>query len=212
MRIVDLSLPLHPDLPVYPGDPPVEFRQRSSIDFGGYRIHRICLGTHAGTHIDSPAHRIRDGLTVDHPDILEACVGETFLCDVPGKEREVIDPESIPDLADLLGEESRIVLRTGWSARYGETGYYTDHPVISTELAEMIADAGIRLLGIDTPSVESGEAAAVHMILLGAGVVIIENLANLGQIARGRFFISAAPLRFSGLDGSPVRAFALLDF
>ena len=212
MRIVDLSLPLHPDLPVYPGDEPVEFRQLEFISRGGYDIHRICLGTHAGTHIDAPAHSIRNGMAVDHPDILEACVGKAFLCDVQGKKREAIVPEQIPELAEILASERRIVFRTGWSARYGEPGYYTDHPVISPELAGMIAGSNIRLLGIDTPSVESGETAAVHSILLGAGVAIAENLANLDQIPRGGFFLSAAPLGLTGLDGSPVRAYALLDW
>ncbi len=211
MRIIDLTLPLHPSLPVYPGDSATDFQQRDSIERDDFTTHRVCLSTHAGTHVDAPAHRIREGIAIDHSAILRACVGKAVLREVPGEEQREIVPGDIRDLKNILASETRLVLRTGWSSRFGASDYYGRHPVVSPELAGLLAGSGIRFLGVDTPSVESGEHLEVHTILLGAGIVIAENLASLDLVPEGPFFLSAAPLRLTGLDGSPVRAYALLE-
>ena len=207
MRIVDLSLPLHPSQPVFPGDDPTEFQVRGS---DGWVVHRVCLVTHAGTHLDAPAHLLPGGLTIDDPDILDACAGDAVIRDVPGEPGAVISPEDIRGLEDILASEERLILRTGWSARYGAEDYHTRYPAVSPSLARMLAASGIRLLGLDTPSADPANSAEAHETLFGAGIAIVENLANLDRITVDRFFFSAAPLKLSGLDGSPVRAYALL--
>jgi kynurenine formamidase len=209
MRTIDLTLPLHPAAPVYPGDDPTEFQRRLAIEREGYLTHRICLGTHAGTHVDAPAHRIVGGMTVDHLSVLDACVGEAVLRDVTGAKHREIVQDDMKERAGACPRGGRLILRTGWSSRYGTSGYYRGHPVLSRELAELIVQSGVRLVGIDTPSVEDDSTGVeVHTLLLGAGIIIVEGLGNLELVPEGRFFLSVAPLRLAGLDGSPARAYA----
>ena len=102
-----------------------------------------------------------------------------------------------------------MLLRTGWDAQAGGPGYFEGHPSLTAEAARWMASRGIVLLGLDTPS-PAEEWEECHRVLLGAGVAIVEGLAGLHRLP-ARFTFIALPLRLIGLDGSPVRAAAILD-
>lgn len=209
-RIVDLSLRLANGAPSYPGDPPFILSPHDTLSTAGYNLARIATGTHQGTHLDAPYHFFDAGATVDRLD-LTTCVGPALLADLSHKQAgEVITIEDFGPWAHRIGPGARLVYRTGWDSRLGEPAYFAEYPSIATGTAQWLAERGIVLLGMDTPS-PSVEWKDIHEILLGAGVVILEELAHLDQIGADTFLLVAAPLRLEGADGSPVRALALVQ-
>jgi kynurenine formamidase len=198
MRIIDLTRPLAPETPVYPGDPPVRFAPHAEYAGHGYRVTDVRLGTHAGTHLDAPAHFIQGGRTVD----------QLPLSALTGPARVVSPGAPVPS----LGEGERVLLASGWGRKWGESEYFHAFPPFPEALAEAVIAARAVLIGVETPSLhpDAEEDARLHHLLLGAGVVILENLANL-ELLPERVFLAALPLPLRGLDGSPCRAVAMLD-
>ncbi|HKJ57928.1 MAG TPA: cyclase family protein [Halobacteriales archaeon] len=209
----DLSHPIGPDTWTYPGDPPVSVEPHATLDADGYRVSALGLGTHAGTHVDAPSHTEPDGAAVDEIPV-ESFAFDAVLARLDGDvgAREPIGPgrlPAVPDDADCL------VLDTGWATHW-RTDRYLDHPYLTAEAAAWCADRGLSV-AIDAPSVDpspsenAGDAEAAghpaHHELLGAGLVIVENLTGLGGLPE-RFELRAYPLRIAGGDGSPVRAVA----
>ena len=209
--IFDLTHPITPHMPVYPGDPVVAFGIHASHDDDGYSVHRLEMGTHTGTHIDAPRHALRDGMTVDSSYILDACTGTASVIDA---RNHIADGEIQPEVLDRLDasgtQASRILLISGWSDMYGRDGFYSGFPGISRELAILLTERSITLLGVDTPSLNAANDDDIHRILLTSGIVVCECLAHPGRIGERDVFFSAAPLRLSELDGSPVRAYAVV--
>ncbi len=187
MRIIDITLPLGPQTPVYPGDPAVEVTRLREAGTGDqYALSRLTLGSHSGTHVDPPAHFLPGGTTVDALP-LEPFLGPARLADVAfGR------PVLAQDLAPSLPAE-RLLLRTGGMP-------------LTAEAARAVAAAGVRLLGVDGLSVAPAEAPGeVHRILLAAGVVIVEGLA-LTDVPPGAYTLVCLPLKLQGGDGAPARA------
>ncbi len=203
--LIDLTHPVRPGMPVYPGDPAVAFSGFMNHGVDVCRVSAFSMGTHAGTHLDAPQHMLPDGETVDTARILAACVGEALVIrpDIP--RGGSIAPEHI---AVPAGTE-RLIVDTGWGARFGEDDYYSGFPPFAPESLDYLAGAGIVLLGLDTPSLGGDDDEDLHRILLAAGIVIVENLANLSFVEEGPVFFAAAPLMLEGLEGSPVRAWCM---
>lgn len=211
---IDLSYTLDPATPVYPSYPPVAVEILESTRYtlmDGRRSlnsSKIALGVHCGTHMDAPFHFFDNAVTVDHVP-LEVCVGRALMIDV----RDDISSGLI-DVAHLQPQEAkireirRIILHTGWSGKWGTLEFFTSHPMFTPEAAEFLVECGVRLVGVDFPSVDR-PPFPIHIIFLGNGMVIVENLTNLTAIKQGVFEFIALPLKFTGRDASPVRAIAL---
>lgn len=208
--IIDLTLPLMPGMPVYPGDPETVFKPLLTHGADEFSLHALTLSSHAGTHIDAPYHADPEGRKVDDAAVLAACVGPARIVHVEGRENTDIVPDDLGDTFDSLTEGARLIIATGWSGCFGSPDYYKAHPRISPALASALAVKRPALLGIDIPSVHTFDDTRVHRILLAAGIVVVENLANLDRLPEF-FFFSAAPLRLCGIDGSPVRAYAIVE-
>jgi arylformamidase len=210
-RIVDLSLDIYPGAPSFPGDPACQFNIHDTIASVGYNLTQICFGSHQGTHLDAPYHFYGRGKTVDQVD-LERCVGPATVVDFSWKQpKESITVADFAPYEPIVQPGARILLRLGWDKMLGQPGYFTDFPSMTTELANWLASRKIALIGMDSPGPSADQWKDVHLALLAAEVVIVEGLANLEQLPTGEVFFVAAPLRLQGLDGSPVRALALLD-
>lgn len=212
-RVIDLSHNLDPTTPVYSGYPPVEIRvlesTRDSIPGGRRALNssRVSVGIHCGTHLDAPFHFFEDGATIDQID-LGHCVGEAQLIhlDVPADGK--IERSHLTSYRDQLARCGKAVLSTGCEKQWGRPEYFTEHPVITPEAADFLIECGVHLVGVDFPSVDRAPFLT-HAALLSHSVLILENLTNLSEIRSGSFRLVAAPLKFTGRDGSPVRAIAL---
>lgn len=194
MSLYDLTHSLAPGMPVYPGDPEVAFHPHSDLERDGFRVAEVRLGTHAGTHLDAPAHFLPHGATVDQLPA-EALVGPARVVGMDGPFH--------------VAPGERILLRSGWSARWGEADYHEAFPAIPAALAEALAAAPAALIGLETPSLhpDHAEDDRLHRLLLGAGVVIVENLTGLDPLPE-HVSLAALPFPLTGLDGSPCRVIA----
>jgi kynurenine formamidase len=212
MTLIDLSHPLIDGQPCYPGDPPPEIKPFNLLAEAGFNTTRLSMGTHQGTHLDAPFHFFRDGMTVDRIP-LETLYGPAELADLaPGGrlgQGAAISRQMLEAHGQSFYEGARVIYRTGWDQHFGREEFYQSFPSLTPDAARWMVDQGIRLAGMDTPS-PAEDYEEVHQILLGAGVIIVEALANLGSLPQ-RFTLAAFPLRFEGRDGSPVRAVGIVD-
>jgi len=193
----------------------VDFEVKSTIAGKGWNTTILHLYSHAGTHVDAPRHFIEQGGTLEAL-ALEKCVGAAHVIDLTFvKARDLITVEHLAPYAEKVGPGARLLLKTGWSAHADLPDYRTHLPRVSLPLAEWLAERRIALLGVEPPSVadvnDKEELISVHQALLGAGIVIVEGLANLEALQQDEVTFIALPLKFEGGDGSPVRAVAIED-
>jgi len=210
MRIHDVSLPISSSLPVWPGDPPVRMIQTSHLDRGDVAtVTRLEMGAHTGTHVDAPAHFLRDGAGVDTLD-LNVLVGPALVVEVLD-----VDWISADVLADLLipsGTE-RVLFRTRNSELWAqaEPAFHRDFVAVTEDGARWLLERGVRLVGVDYLSVGPfTEPVPTHHVLLEGGVVVVEGL-NLQGIAAGAYQLVCLPLRLVGIDGAPARAILIAE-
>jgi arylformamidase len=205
MAIYDVSLPISESLVVWPGDPPIRITHPIHLDRGDTAtVSRLDMGAHTGTHVDAPAHFLRDGQGVDALD-LDVLVGPALVIHVP--EANALTAEVMEGLDVPPGTE-RLLFRTRNSDHraYGEQEFDTDFVAIAEDGARWLVDRGVRLVGVDCLSVGPfSDPVPTHHILLRAGVVAVEGL-NLADIAPGVYQLVCLPLKIVGCDGAPARA------
>ncbi len=208
--MIDLTYPIRGGMPVFPGDPPVEMARACSIatQDSPFNVTRLTLGVHSGTHMDAPRHFFDGRDAIDGADLAH-CIGPALLIDLaPSAAGRRISEQDLAAWGDRLAQVRKVVLRTGWARYWGQPEYFDAHPSISEAAARFLVARRVHLVGIDAPSVDRQPYPA-HRILLGAGALIVENLANLDRIVRQVFQLVVLPLKLEGADGSPVRAIAL---
>ena len=195
MKIYDISQEVF-GCQVYPGDPAPERRVLSSMEKGDlYNLTAFQMCAHNGTHVDAPFHFVKGGKTVDAID-LDAFVGPAFVTEHHGTVSGQDALEIYEKARELDPEAARRILIKG-------------DAVVSSEAARVFASREILLLGNESQTVGPEDAPMeVHLILLGAGVVLLEGI-RLAEVEEGRYFLSAAPLNLSGADGSPCRAYLM---
>jgi arylformamidase len=200
MRVFDVTRELAEDTLVYPGDPvPRMIRE----DAGQYLVTEVRLGTHTGTHIDAPAHYLKNDETVDRIS-LQRLIGPAHVVDL----RHVGGAITPRDLAGRCEGAERLLLRTWFS---GREAFDPGYPALSVEAARYLTERGITCVGIDAPSVEAYDGdGSVHRHLLKRGVVVLE-LLDLTGVPEGKYTMIALPLRLRGLDGSPARVVLVRD-
>lgn len=214
--IIDLSHPLGPDTPAFPGDPSPEIRIFDSTEdrtpSAGRHLNCSHLSTslHCGTHMDAPFHFFGDRTTIDRVP-LERTMGKALLIRLPWEQLagNLIDVEHLLPFEKQLRAIPRVVFNTLWHHRWGAENYFSEHPLITGAAARLLVDCGVQLVGVDTPSVDRPPFEA-HLELLGNDVLIVENLTNLDAIPGDTFELIATPLAILGRDGSPVRAIAIV--
>ena len=192
-------------MPIYPGDPPVDFTAHASLEEDGFRVSRLTLGTHAGTHLDAPAHFLECGQTVDRLG-LAALVGPARVIDFTDLP---MDPASQGVRLGNVSPGERLLFRTDWDRQFGRPAYYESFPSLDVATVQALAAGPAALIGLETPSLCADHAAdeAAHRLLLSAGVLIIEGLTGLSRLPE-QVSLIALPLLLTGLDGSPCRVIA----
>ncbi|MBA4358948.1 MAG: hydrolase [Desulfovibrio sp.] len=210
-RIFDLSWPVAPDMPRFPGDPPVALTPMGSLDADGYLSHLASLPAHSGTHVDAPAHVLAEGSALaDLP--LWRFAGPGVLLDLRSRPGLAVTAADIlPHLPWLRAQDASFaLLRTGDAERWGQPGYYSAGAHLTPEAALLLAGQGLSGIGVDAASVDPHHSRGLpaHRTLLGAGLVIVENVCGLEQLPCCGFLFQCLPVL--GLDGSPVRAAAIM--
>lgn len=205
MRIVDISMPLRPNMPLWPG----------SV---GCVVHRVLdpargdevtgstveMDLHCGTHLDAPLHFLPEGAAVDETD-LEACIGPAYVVDMRGVAR--IGPEHLE--ARVPSGISRLLLKTDNSDLREAESFVEHFSALTAEGAQWVVDRGIRLVANDYLSVQLFRGdPRTHLALLEAGVVILEGV-NLRAVEPGSYELLCLPIRIADAEAAPARAVLL---
>lgn len=203
MRLRDISIPLSQGVPEWPGDTPYSCTWAGTITNGSsVNVSSITSSPHVGTHADAPLH-VRDGWPGSHELPLEAFYGPAIVIDVSDASGE-LSFETIGPLIGAAGIE-RLLLKTGHSIAGGS--FPEDWPTVSESCARALIGRGLRLLGVDAPSVDARESKSlpVHKMLFSDNACILENL-DLRRTPPGVYELMAFPLKVMSLDAAPVRA------
>jgi arylformamidase len=205
MKIYDVTVAVSENVPIYEGDPRVAIESVKSISGGdSANVSHLCLGAHTGTHVDAPNHFIEGTRRVEDLDI-EKLVGSCRVIEIAG-DVTAIEPSH---LTNIDGTE-RVLFKTRNSAFWNDpdAGFRTDFTYISPEAARVLADAGMKLVGIDYLSVEKFRSTdfATHKTLLEREIVILEGV-DLREVPPGDYDIVCLPLKYVGGtgDGAPAR-------
>lgn len=201
MRVIDISLPLQPDLPPWPGDQTFIRQTKLKRESGGdANVTRFTTSAHFGTHADAPFHFKDNGATIDQIDPARYC-GPAQVVHAVGL--KWLTPAALAHVD--LHAAPRLLVHTGCRRELNMFPY--DYPSISPELVPVLAGAGVKLIGLDAPSVDpmNGTGMIAHHALADADILIVENL-DLRHVAAGLYELYAAPLKIVGSDGAPLRA------
>ena len=206
LKIVDISVPINSELPVWPGDPQIEIeRYRLISDGDSSNDSRITCSVHSGTHVDAPAHFIENGARVEQLP-LEILIGPVTVVEL--LEAEIITPELL-EVQALAPETRRLLVKTKNSALWADPGhaFNPDFVALNSESARWIVNQGIDLVGIDYLSIQmfKDTEPLTHRILLEAGIVIVEGL-DLRMVDPGDYQLFCLPIKLAGCEGAPARA------
>lgn len=199
-RLIDVTVPFSERLPVWPGDSPVQILRSTGVA----AVSELRMSSHAGTHLDAPAHFFPAGRTVDQLP-LETLIGPAWVaaCDtVQTVTAAELDRASIPS-----GVERLLIRTRNSAATASPTAFDRDFAGLDPTAGAWLLDRRIRLVGVDGPSVDpfASDDFAVHRLLLANEVIIVENL-RLRDVSAGWHRLICLPLAYEGGDGAPVRA------
>ncbi len=173
-----------------------------------FQIGKIEMITNTGTYIDCPFHRFEHGMDLSE-------VGLEQLADLEGI---TIDARQVTAVGRefFTGKEIKnkaVLIFTDWARHWNTAGYYEGHPYLTADAAEYLKDCRVKLVGIDSHNIDDTQKRIrpAHTILLGAGILIVEHLCNLGELPSSGYRFNAVPPKFKGAGTFPVRAYAKLD-
>ena len=204
---IDATATLDPaTTPVYAGDAPMKFDFLKDMRKGdGFTLSAYSMGAHSGTHMDAPMHFIKDGASVDRVP-LEPLIGPARIIDIPDSVQSINGAELAKH--DWKGAE-RVIFRTrsslhGWM--HSPT-FHRDFAYVAPDAAQQLADAGVKMVGVDYISAEQFGAPAplTHRTLLGKGIPIVEGF-QLDSIPAGDYDLIVLPIKVGGHEGAPARA------
>ncbi len=209
-RIIDLSIPIFSGMsrPAVIRD--FEVKHVATVERDGVDVSEIFMSSHTGTHFDAPKHFVGEGQSVDKVN-WETFIGEAVVLDLTQLEaKHEISREDLEPFAAKIRPKDIVLLHTGSDKWLNKPEYATHYPYIGPSAARWLVEKRISAVGVDFLAVDalSKEPLSLdaHTTLLGAGIGIVECLANLEAIQSERSLFVAAPLKIEGGDASPVRA------
>ncbi len=231
-RLVDLSHAYDDDTIFWPTGKPFQHEQTSwGVSPGGYwySSYDFALSEHSGTHIDAPIHFGEGKPTVGELS-LEQLSGPAYVLDIsPQSERDenytatVADFEAFESQHQAIGENSIVLVRSGWSSRWPNVkSYMGDNtpgnadnlhfPGISPAAAEWLVSRKVAVVGIDTASIDTGSSTdfQTHQVLAAAGIPGLENVTNLDLVPATGATVMALPMKIGNGSGAPCRIVALV--
>jgi arylformamidase len=201
MKFHDISRPIHTGMPRWPGDTPAEFSLVATIPAGSAcNIGRLLMSVHTGSHADAPFHYHQFGAKI-HELPVDTFVGPARVVDVRG--HALITPALLA--AYDFSATPRVLFK---SDSWTDAAKFPDRwPLLAADTPAWLGTHGIKLIGLDVPSVDplSSKDMAIHHLLDTAGIIILENL-DLHAVSPGLYELIALPLKIRDGDGSPIRA------
>ena len=210
MKIWDISRTLSDDLAEWPGDEPFHFRLTKTMAEGqSINLGAIGMSVHNGTHADAQFHFDTNGESIEKAP-LEIYLGRAAVVDLTeafsrSKQKHLITVEDLQPYAEEIAESSRLLVKTGrWS---DSTVFPNQIPVIAANVPSWLQKSGVRLIGLDLPSVDEIDSKSLqnHNALAAARIAIVESL-DLTRVGSGIYNFAALPLKIAGADGAPMRA------
>ena len=210
MKIWDISRTLSNDFAEWPGDEPFDYRLTKEMAKGAsVNLGAVSMSLHNGTHADARFHFDTNGEPIDKAP-LELYLGRATVIDLSqgfsrSNEKHLITIEDLRPHAEEIAASSRLLVNTGrWN---NSTVFPNRIPVIAADVPAWLQKNGVKLLGIDLPSMDELDSKSLqnHHALARAGVAIIESL-DLSDVPPGIYNFAALPLKIAGGDGAPVRA------
>lgn len=216
-RLVDVSHIVEDGLVTYPGLPaPIVCDYLSRADSRAhyapgvtFQIGRIEMVANTGTYVDSPFHRYEEGADLAGLALENLADLDGLVVDATSAQGRQVGPAFFQRLP-LTGRA--VLVRTGWDTHWNTPAYFDGHPYLTRAAAELLRDAGVALVGIDSLNIDDirdGDRP-VHSIVLGAGIPIVEHLCNLAALPAAGFRFHAAPVMFRGVGTFPVRAYGVV--
>jgi arylformamidase len=202
MKLIDVTVPLDGNVPVYPGNTPFALEATKRIARGdSSNVSSLRMSAHCGTHVDAPRHFFDGGPGAESLP-LELLLGRTRVIEIESRTEVGRDELARHDLS----EDVRVLIKTCNSRLWGSPEFRPEYVGVTEQGAHYLVDHGVKVVGVDYLSVEQFKTpgAPAHRALLGNGVVIIEGL-NLRDVAPGTYEMFCLPLCVVGADGAPAR-------
>ena len=210
MKIWDISRMLSNEFAEWPGDEPFRYRLTGEIVNGGsVNLGAITMSVHNGTHADARFHFDTNGASIEKAP-LDVYLGRATVVDLAqtfsqSREKHLITREDLKPHAEAIAATSRLLVKTG---RWADSTTFPNRiPVIAADVPAWLQKNGVKLLGLDLPSMDEIDSKSLqnHHALARAGIAIVESL-DLSDVAAGVYNFAALPLKIAGADGAPMRA------
>jgi kynurenine formamidase len=174
-----------------------------------FQVGKIEMVTNTGTYLDCPFHRYADGKDLSQVAIEATTDIDAIVVRAPHTPAQAVGAGAFRD-KEIRGRA--VLVHTGWDVHWNTPRYYEGGPFLTAEAALYLRDCGVKLVGIDAHNIDDtrGRERPVHTILLGAEILIVEHMCNLGALPDEGFVFSATPPKFKGAGTFPVRAMAKL--
>jgi arylformamidase len=211
VKIIDLTQPMANGMPVMDGITPPEFRDLANVATDGYAMSQYTFINHTGTHVDAPAHQIDGGANLDEIP-LDRLVTDALTIDLTGHLPGPVGPADITDSLLQARQGDIVLFWSGNAVNWGTDAYWHGWCYPDAAAAQALIDIGISGVGFDGPSADpvASQDYPLHLLWLGAGKIIIENLASMAELP-ARCRVVVAPLKVTGANGGPARVLALVD-
>ena len=215
MKVWDISRTLSNDFAAWPGDEPFHYRLTKEIAKGAtVNLGAVTMSIHNGTHADARFHFDSKGASIEKAP-LEVYLGRTTVVDLAqsfsqSREKHLITLEDLRLHAEDIAATSRLLVKTDrWS---DSTVFPEQIPVIAADVPAWLQKNGVKLLGLDLPSMDEIDSKSLqnHHALARAGIAIVESL-DLSNVAPGIYNFAGLPLKIAGADGAPMRAILWRD-
>ena len=213
MEIIDLTHEISEEMPCFGAKwhNPVKLERMGTIDSVGRNTTKITIGSHCGTHIDSPNHFIKEGRTIDKISLNEL-IGDVSIYDFSFlKENDSLTTEMLKNLTIT----EKVIFNFNWAHNFyiSKEKFYHNYPYFSDEAVNYLIEKGVKLVGMDTPSPDDSriklgslEDSKAHKKFLSNGIILIEYLNNLNLVKdKEGWKVFAFPMKIKNCDGASAR-------
>src|SRR5271156_5431378 len=214
-KIVDLTHILNEDITVYPDTIGPKFESINTVEEHGFAEMKATMVLHSGTHIDAPCHILKNTRSLSDFRV-DKFIGPAIR--ISCLDQDEISLLFLKSFEEKIARVDFIIFYTGWQQKWKTEAYFNNCPSLTKEAATWLTQFPLKGVGLDAFSVDPVVSATItteetlpnHYILLGAEILLIENLTNLDKLPQDIFTFQCLPLNIEHADGSPIRAVAMI--